>query len=76
MAPFRWPLLRQDVMLATEVVARRPIKPSDWETIAQVLTNEFKTEDKPVQLTGRACRERIDRIMQKYKEDDKRALKK
>ena len=50
MAPFRWPELSHDVALATEVAARRPQKPQDWEDIAQALSQAFSTPGKQVQL--------------------------
>ena len=75
MAPFRWPLPKQDLMLSMEVAARNPTKAGDWDAIAKVLRQEFTTDDKPVLLTGRACRERLDRLIDKYKDEDKKSLK-
>ena len=63
-------------MLATEAAGRRPKSAADWEEIAQRLSIEFSTENRVVKLTGRACRERLDRLITKYAEDDKKALKK
>ena len=76
MAPFRWPSIENDLMLATEVAARNPKNGAEWETIACVLSKAFSTDDKSVEVTGRACRERLERLTAKYKEDDKRSLKK
>jgi len=73
MAPFRWPLPLNDVMLATEVATRKPTCATDWNVIAGILSTVFSTNERKV-LTGRACRERLDRILDKYLEDDKRAL--
>lgn len=76
MAPFRWPTTSNDIMLATEVAARKPKSPADWETIARILSQAFSSDDKQVDLTGRACREWLERLMNKYKEEDKKLLKK
>ncbi|CAB4045983.1 Hypothetical predicted protein, partial [Paramuricea clavata] len=75
MAPFRWPAIANDLMLATEVAARNPKSGAEWETIACVLSREFSTDDRNVEVTGRACRERMERLIAKYKEEDKRSLK-
>ncbi|XP_078364715.1 uncharacterized protein LOC144649134 [Oculina patagonica] len=77
MAPFRWPTVANNLQLDTEVAARRPNSPSDWEVIAVVLSQAFSTDDdNQVELTGRACRERMDRLFTKYNEEDKKSLKK
>lgn len=76
MAPFRWPTVANNLQLATEVAARRPNSPSDWEVIAVVLSQAFSTDDNQVELSGRACRERMDRLLTKYNEEDKKSLKK
>ena len=76
MAPFRWPSIQYDAMLCKEVLAKRPSSPNDWDIVAEVLSQVFSTEDKPVQLKGRGCKERLDRLIEKYIQDDKRALKK
>ena len=75
MATFRWPFASNDLKLATETAARRPQCPADWEEIEKILSAVFSTEQREVKLTGRACRERLDRLIAKYIEDDKRALK-
>ena len=75
MAPFRWPLPLNDVMLATEVAVRKPTCATEWDVIASILSTVFSTNERKVVLTGRACRERLDRILNKYLEDDKKALK-
>ena len=48
----------------------------EWDSIAFVLSSEFATEDKPVALTGRAYKERLRRLLDKYKDDDKKSLRK
>ena len=35
MPPFRWPTAANDLILATEVAARRPRLTTDWEEIAR-----------------------------------------
>lgn len=37
MAPFRWPLVQNDIDLAIAVDAARPEKSSDWDVIAAKL---------------------------------------
>ena len=76
MAPFRWPTTSNDIMLATEVAERKLKSPADWETIAGILSQAFSSDDKQVDLTGRACRERLERLINKFKEEDKKSLKK
>ena len=75
--PFRWPLQKQDLLLATEVASRQAIKQSEFEPIASVLNVEFGklTPGKPVSLTARACRERMERLLEKYINEDKKAPK-
>ena len=73
--PFRWPNTSQDVMLATEVAQRRPKCPTDYEEIARVLSPIFSEDKRPVVLSGRACRERMNGLISKYLEEDKKALK-
>ena len=42
MAPFRWPTASNDIMLGTEVAARKPKSPADWETIVGILSQAFR----------------------------------
>ena len=72
--PFRWPNTCQDVMLATEVAQRRPKCLADYEEIARVLSPIFSEDKKPVVLSERACRERMNGLISKYLEEDKKAL--
>ena len=71
------PLLQNNVHLAKEVVATRPEKPSDWDNIASRLNPIFLlTNGKAVELKkGRSCRERMERLLKKYKADASSALK-
>lgn len=75
MPQFRWPELQHDISLAREVAGSRPSKPSDWETIAGTLSVAFSTEEKAVELKGRGCRERLERLLEKFKSDDSKSLK-
>lgn len=75
MAPFRWLLVQNDIDLAIAVDAARPEKSSDWDVIAAKLRNHFSNPEKPVELTGHSCRERMDRVLEKYKSEESRCLK-
>ena len=71
---FRWPSMFHDIALATEVARDRPEKPCEWDKIAESLSQLFSTEE-TVKLKGRGCRERMDRIVTEYKEEDAKSLK-
>ena len=75
MPNFRWPLLFNDLSLVKEVLSLRPNKPADWESIATKLSTLFSTDNKPVFLKGRACKDRLELLLKKYKEEDEKALK-
>ena len=75
MPQFRWPELHHDHSLAREVASTRPSKSADWDKIAGTLSALFSTEDKPVELKGRGCRERLERLLDKFKSDDAKSLK-
>jgi len=72
---FRWPSVRDDIALATEVARERPVKPIEWDKIAESLSKLFSNDEKKVSFKGRGCRERMDRILAKYKEEDAKSLK-
>jgi hypothetical protein len=76
MPPFRWPALGNDLALAKEVAVRKPQTPNDWDEIARVLSEAFSTTDKNIELKGRGCRERMDRLLEKHEQEDKKSLKK
>jgi hypothetical protein len=67
--------MANNIMLATEVAARRPTSSSEWDVIARILSDAFSTVEKPVDVSGRACRERLERLLNKYKDEDKKSLK-
>ena len=75
MPSFRWPYVSHDVALAKEVASARPTKHSDWEEVATTLSAAFSTPQKQVSLKGRGCRERMELLVRKYREEDSRALK-
>lgn len=75
MAPFRWPEARHELALAKEVAQHNPEKPDEWEAVARRLGKAFSTDSCTVELKGRDCREKMDRILTKYKEEDMKALK-
>ena len=70
-----WPFPLNDVIPATEVVARKPTCATKWDVIASILSTVFSTNERKVVLTGRACRERLNCLLNKYLEEDKKALK-
>ena len=76
MAPFRWPEISNDLMLAREVAAKNPKNGAEWETIACLLSRAFNKDGKTIDLTGRACKDRLERLITKHKDDDKKSLKK
>ena len=67
--------MHHDLALATETASRRPNRPTDWDAIAAKLSEQFSTPGNPVQLKGRSCRERVDLLLRKYVEEDKKSLK-
>ena len=75
MAPFRWPEARHELALAREVARLNPEKPDEWEAIARRLGEAFSTDSNIVELKGRGCREKMDRILTKYKAEDVKGLK-
>lgn len=75
MSPFRWPKVEHDIALCKEVIASRPKKAEEWETIATVLSDIFSTDEVPVVLKARACREHLDLLLKKFRANEKVALK-
>ena len=75
MPQFRWPEVAHDISLAKEVASRRPAKSTDWEAIADLLSSMFATPSRPVQLKGRGCKDRMDRLIQKFRAEDAQSLK-
>ena len=67
---FRWPSVKDDIALATEVAREKPAKPSNWDKIAESLSKLFSNDEKKVSLKGIECRERMERILTKYKEEE------
>ena len=75
MPQFRWPELFHNIALAREVVGQRPSKSADWEAIADVLSSMFTVPSRPVKLKGRGCKDRMDRLIQKFRAEDSQSLK-
>lgn len=76
MPSFRWPLLYHDIALAREVFSSRPDKPHDWELIAANLSAYFSRRDgKAVSVKGRGCKDRLELLLKKYRQEDRKALK-
>ena len=75
MAPFRWPELSHDKALLLEVATTKPERPADWEDTALNLSLAFSMQNNAVEIKGRACRERLDRLIHKFKNEDEKALK-
>ena len=75
MPQFQWLGLHDDLSLAREVASTHPSKSVDCEKIAGTLTALFSTKGKPVELKGRGCRERLERLLDKFKSDDSKSLK-
>ena len=75
MAPFRWPKVENDIALLKEIVTRRPSKADEWEDIAEFLSSLFSTDNNPVVLKGRGCRERSELLIKKFKSEERKALK-
>lgn len=75
MPSFRWPEIHHDIALAKEVISKRPRRASEWDIIATILNETFSTEKKAVCLKGRGCRDRMNRLVEKYRSEEKRSLK-
>ena len=75
--PFRWPETKHDLALAKEVAKTMPEKPTEWDQIGEDLSALFSSWSHPgsVEIKGRGCRERMDRLLEKHKNDDAKALK-
>ena len=72
---FRWPEISNDLALAREVAACRPTKACDWDEIAITLNTLFSSPEKEVDLKGRGCRERLDRLLDKWHREDNKSFK-
>ena len=75
MAPFHWPETHHGLALANEVAQYVPEKRQEWEDIAKRRSEAFSTEAKQVELKGRGCRERMDRTLDSYKEENAKVSK-
>ena len=76
MSPFCWPSIQQDLALAREVAARKPEKKtSDWDAVALALSEAFSTDEKVITLKARGCRERMERLLLKYRTENAKGFK-
>jgi len=62
--------------LAKEVAQHNPEKPDGWKAVARRLRKAFSMDSYTVELKGRRCCEKMNRILTKYKEEDMKGLKK
>ena len=72
MPGFRWDI-SHDIALCVEVVKSRPQKPAEWEQLASTLNTQFLAATKDVKARG--CKERLQLLLKKHKQNDARALK-
>ena len=72
--PFRWSL-PQDIALCEEVRNTRPDRLEQWQTIADRLNKAFSTEEFEMDVRGRGCRERLNLLVRKYREEDRKSLR-
>ena len=50
-------------------------KTAEWNAIAATLSEAFSTPEMKVEVKGRGCRERMERLIEKHKKKDSVALK-
>ena len=67
--------MHHDLALATETASRRPNRPTDWDAIADKLSEQFSKLGNPIQLKGISCREQLDLLSRRYVDEDKKSLK-
>ena len=53
----------------------RPEWPLDWDSFAETLASHFSMEERPLRLSGRACKDRLHLPLAKHKADDTKGLK-
>ena len=73
--PFRWPKPSQVLALVRECAKEMPEKTSDYEVIAERLSSAFSTEHQEVTIKARGAKEKMERILKKYKGEDNQSLK-
>ena len=69
---FRWHIVH-DLDLLVEVLGVRPSSPTDWNMVAENLSNAWKLE---VPITGRSSKEHFDLLLRHHKDGNAAALKK
>ena len=63
MPDFQWPEAWQEFAVAKKVVCACPSKPVEWDEVAAKLSQAFSNMDWQVELKGKGCRERMDRLL-------------
>ena len=69
--PSRWNL-EEDTALCLEVFKIRPESLAQWPEIADDLNKRFSRETK---FTGRGCKDRTNLLKKKFKQEDRKSLK-
>ena len=69
MAPFRWLEMKHELALAKELAKYFPEQPHEWDEVAKTLSKALSTNNKQVEVKERGCREKMDRILEKFKSD-------
>ena len=67
--------MHYNLTLATETASRRPNRPTDWDAIADKLSEQFSKPGNPIQLKGLSCQEQLDLLLRRYVDEDKKSLK-
>lgn len=75
MLPFRWPPVEQDLHLAREVSSYRPEKWAEQDKIAETLCEVFIDGENFVELQGRGCKEQMEHLLLKHRDEDPKSLK-
>ena len=73
MPPFRWKELEYDTALCRQFVGNKPGKPSEWNDLSSTLSAFISKTKTEVNLTGRACREHMELLVKKFKNDEQKA---
>ncbi|XP_070574413.1 transcriptional regulator ATRX homolog isoform X2 [Ptychodera flava] len=71
----RW-TVQQDVDLLKEVVASRPDTSAEWQAIANNLMSHWSWAEDRTKISPRSVREHADLLLSKFKENDKKSMKK
>lgn len=72
MPSVRWNL-EEDTALCVEVFKMRPESSAQWAEIADDLNRRFQF--RKISFTDRSCRDRMNLLKKKYKNEDRKSLK-